>query len=156
MGFAAKLTALKLEDDAYAMLSFTEGIEVWHISDTYVEDALGETDTARMLAQLLSNRDYSVYTVWETNILQEMRIEGLLDDYDYDYTFTDFVTSVIRENNYDYGWLDTTTTQYDYKRGRCDVVARVLVRVGDIQANPEAVEGWTVSVETDNGLLTLS
>ena len=156
MGLSDQLAALGLEANTYVLLSYTEGVDVWHISDSYVEDALNETESARMLAELLSHREYTVYTRWETNILQEMRNENLLDDYEYDYTFADFVTGVILDNNFDYAWLDTTTTQYDYKRGRCDVVARVLVPAYQVMDYPDAVQGWRVSVETEDGMLTLN
>jgi len=176
--FIDTLRELNVQDDDLVTLRYSEGNEVWHCTDSYVEDSVHETATAEMLAGLLAS-GIPVYSSWGNaepggDILSEMRDNNLLDDYDYEGWFEEYLLEKLQETIYDGEYsLDHSTEQYDYKRGRCDISTEVRVRGGDLyQATQLAkskdnlrffdftadklVQGFTVSVETKNGTLTLS
>ena len=104
------------------------------------------------------------------DILNEMRFNGLLEDYDYEGWFEEYLTEKLQETIHDGEYsLEYSTEQYDYKRGRCDISTEVRVRVGDMFAAENSnefrfmgfdagsfVSGFDVSVETKNGTLTLN
>jgi len=154
-----KLTELGAEETDFITLSFTEGTDVWHINESHVEETVGETDTAAMLAGLLA-AGVPVYN-YGSAILEEMRFNGALDDYDREGGFEEYLTEVLATTIYDgeYG-LDYSTEQYDYKRGFCNISTEVQVQVGDLyelaDLSDSFVSGFDISVETENGTLTLN
>ena len=128
-----------------------------------------------MLAGLLASPVpvYSAYgEVSEGNdILNDMRANDLLDDYERgEEYFAEYIAEQLVETVYDQEYsIEYSTTQYDYKRGRCDISTEVRVRAGDLYAadaskegryyffNADSfVSGFEVSVETPNGTLTLN
>jgi hypothetical protein len=172
--FINKLRELNVEDDGVVTLSYSEGCEVWHINDSHVQESVAETDTVAMLSGLLVS-GVPVYSSWGevsegNDILNDMRANDLLDEYDRgDECFEDYVTEKLQETIYDGEYaIEYSTTQYDYKRGRCDISTEVRVRAGDLYAAEAAtsgrlqyfdagsfVRGFNVSVATKNGTLTL-
>ncbi len=103
----------------------------------------------------------------EGDILNEMRANDALDDYDrgdecFDEYLTEVLATTIYENEYS---LEYSTQQYDYKRGRCEISAAVRVRAGDLYnlasdttsfvTVDSIVSGFEASVETGKGTLTL-
>ena len=50
----ARLRELGVDREECLTLSYREGAEVWHCTDSYVEESVAETDTAAMLAGLLA------------------------------------------------------------------------------------------------------
>ncbi len=172
--FIDKLRELNVADDDFVTLSFTEGNDVWHCTDSYVQDSVYETETAAMLAGLLSS-GVPIYSTWGeattgADILSEMRFNGLLEDYDYEGWFEEYLTEKLQESIHEGEYsLEYSTEQYDYKRGRCDISTEIRVRVGDMFAAENSddfrfmgfdagsfVSGFDVSVATKNGTLTLS
>ena len=164
-----KLKELKVEDDALVTISYGEGTDVWHINESHVEETVGETSTAEVFAFLLSS-GIPVFSQWGSvddgaDILNQMRGNGALDDYDRDGVFEDFIRQVLVETIYDNEYdLEYSTEQYDYKRGRCDISVTVRCRVGDLYAREEksgaryidaALGAFDLSVETSAGTLTL-
>jgi hypothetical protein len=156
--FVNRLREINVDEDSFVTLKYTEGNDVWHINDGYVTDSVYETATANLLAGLLAS-GVPVYSSWGepsegSDILNELRAQGELDDYE-------------RGEEYGEYSLEYSTEQYDYKRGRCDISTEVQVRVGDI-FNADAatdgrleffdadnfVSGFAVSVQTPNGTLT--
>ena len=173
--FIERLRELGVEDDGYVTLSYSEGCEVWHINESHVEESVAETETAAMVAGLLASGVpvYGSYgEVSEGNdILNEMRAQDVLEDYDRgDESFEDYLTEKLQETIYDGEYsIEYSTEQYDYKRGRCDISTEVRVRAGDLYAADTAtagrlqffdassfVRGFSVSVKTENGTLTLN
>jgi hypothetical protein len=161
------LRELNVADDAYVTLSYTEGADVWHINDSHVADAVGETNTAALLAGLLASGVTVSDTYSEGDLLAEMRGNGLLDDYEREGGFEDYLTEQLVSTIYDGEYsLEYTTEQYDYKRGRCDISTTVRVRAGDLYqiddngssfvSADSVVRGFDVSVQTPAGTLTLS
>ena len=172
--FVNTLRELNVADDDYVTLSYTEGNDVWHINENHVNDSVAETSTASLLAGLLAS-GVPVYSSWGSpaqgnDILSEMRFNGLLEDYDYEGWFDEYLTEKLQETIYEGEYsLEYSTEQYDYKRGRCDISTEVQIRVGDLVAAEESkdlrytffsadtlVKGFVVSVKTKNGTLTLN
>ena len=169
--FVNKLRELGVQDNDYVTLTYTEGADVWHINESHVEETIGETETAGMLAGLLAT-GVPVYSNWGDpseggDILNEMRANDALDDYErgdecFDEYLTEVLATTVYENEYS---LEYSTQQYDYKRGRCEISTTVRVRAGDLYSLDgdttsfvtvdSIVSGFETSVETDNGTLTL-
>jgi len=173
--FINKLRELNVSEDTFLTLSYTEGNDVWHINDGYVNDSVYETETAGYLGNLLASNIpvYSQYgsTSEGNDLLNAMRADGELDEYERgDEYFNEFLTERLQVTIYEGEYsLEYSTEQYDYKRGRCDISTSVRVRAGDLYAAQAAtngrfatfdadtfVLGFNVSVETDNGTLTLN
>ena len=171
--FINQLQKLEVAEDSYVTLSYTEGNDVWHVNESHVADSVAETSTASLLAGLLAS-GVPVYSGWGepslgNDILNDMRVNGELDNYDYEGWFEEYLAERLVETIYDGEYaLEYSTTQYDYKRGRCDISTEVQVRVGDIlKAELDKsgrfqyfnvdnfVSGFNVSVQTPNGTLTV-
>tara|TARA_R110002110_G_scaffold84345_1_gene219117 strand:- start:134 stop:664 length:531 start_codon:yes stop_codon:yes gene_type:complete len=172
--FVNRLRELGVEDDSCVTLSYSEGCEVWHINESHVQESVAETETAAMVAGLLASGVpvYGSYgdPVEGSDILNEMRAQDVLDDYDRgDECFEDYLTEKLQETIYEGEYsIEYSTEQYDYKRGRCEISAEVRVLAGDLYAADVAtagrfqffeatsfVRGFSVSVKTENGTLTL-
>lgn len=167
--FVNKLRELKVADEDYVTLNYSEGAEVWHINESHVEDAVGETATAALLAGLLASGVAVTDIYSDGDILAEMRGNGLLEDYEREGDFEDYLTTQLVSTIYDGEYsLEYSTEQYDFKRGRCDIATTVRVRAGDLMAADASnlgrhtyfsadsfVSGFKVSVKTDAGTLTL-
>ena len=153
-----KLKELKVEETDFITLNYTEGTDVWHINESHVEETVAETNTAAMLAGLLAGK-VPVYNHGSA-ILEEMRFNGALDDYDREEWFEEYLTEVLTNTIYDgeYG-LEYSTEQYDYKRGFCNISTEVQVQVSDLYSLASGadnfVAGFEVVVETAAGNLTL-
>ena len=154
------LQSLGIDGDDFVYLNYEEAVDVWHISDGYVQTALSETETARMLASLLATSGITVYSRYEDDILVEMRDNGLLEDYDYEGWFEEYLAEAIVENAYEWDLLTISTERHDHKRGVCEVAANVKVRVGELyelgSGADRFVSGFDIVVQTPAGLLTLA
>jgi len=153
------LRELNVADDDFVHLNYEDATSVWHISDDYIDEALAETDTARRLARLLATPGIPVYSRYEGNILDEMRSDGLLDDYDREDWFEDYLTETIEREAYQHDLLSISTERHDHKRGTCEIAAKVKVLARDLfklgDTATSFVGGFEVTVQTKNGLLTL-
>tara|TARA_Y100001973_G_C5034266_1_gene249593 strand:- start:107 stop:571 length:465 start_codon:yes stop_codon:yes gene_type:complete len=153
MSFYRKIRALKLEDSTNVNLTWEEGCDVHHYTDDHVDMAVSNTGIAHTLAEVIT--DGPLYKNGN-EILEEMRDEGLLDDYERgSEDFTSFVADVIESEHWNYGWLDYSTEKFDHKRGFTTFTLDFDVKAGDLKDHPHAFIGWTASVRTDNGTLTL-
>jgi hypothetical protein len=154
-----KLRAVGVEDKDFVYLNYEDNIDVWHISDDYIEVALAETNTASMLAALLATRGITVLSRYAEDVLQRMRDEGLLDDYNRDDWFEDYLTAKIQKTAYEHDLLTVSTTRHDHKRGSCEVASNVKVLAGELyrlgQSADSFVAGFDVAVQTAAGTLTL-
>ena len=168
-----RLRELHVDANDYLTLIYSEGAEVWHCTDSYVQESVAETDTAAMLAGLLATGVpiYSVYGEMDSgsDLLNEMRDNGLLEDYDYEGWFEEYLTEQLQATIYDGEYsLEHSTEHYDYKRGRCEISTEVRVRAGDFYdmadyqtegalfVSPDnIVSGFEVTVRTKAGTLTL-
>ncbi len=149
-----KLQNLNVPDDAKVSLSYSEGTECFIHTEDQVETAMAETDVVQRFSELVTTPGLEVQTKWGNNVLEEIRYQGLLESYERDETFTEFVDDVIRSNYYDLDLLEHQTEAYDYKRGFCTLTADVIVNAKDLKTNFVDLSGWTISVETANGTLS--
>ena len=150
-----KIKALGADDETSVNFSWEEGCDVFHYNETHVETALGETNAAYELAEAITE---GVFYEKGNSILDEMREDGLLDDYERgDEAFTDFVAEGIGESFYDYDWIEQSTQRFDHKRGWTDLSMALSIPLGDLKEtgyNP--LPGWECQVRDGNGnLVTL-
>ena len=154
------LQGLNISSEDYVYLNYEDSASVWHISDNYVEIALGETDTASMLAVALATPGVTVLSRYEEDILGTMRDEGMLEEYDREGWFEEFLTEKIQEEAYQYDLLTISTERHDHKRGTCEIAANIKVLAGDLYdlgaAADSFVTGFEVVVQTNAGTLTLA
>jgi len=153
------LQGLSVGAEDYVYLNYEDSAEVWHISDDYIENALGDTETAQRLASLLATPGVAVLSEYGDDILETMRDEGLLDDYDREDWFEEYLTEKIQEEAYQYDLLSISTERHDHKRGTCEVAANVKVLAGqlyDLGASADSfIGGFDVVVQTAAGTLSL-
>jgi hypothetical protein len=149
-----KLKNLNIPDSEIITLKYCDGTEVFVHNETEIETALSETDVVQQLGNLLSTPGLKVNTMWGDNILEELRNDDLLDSYQRDNTFEDFLAATLSENFYDLDLIESTVERYDNKRGFCTLSAQVQITAGDIIRNYPFLGGWEASVKTENGTLT--
>ena len=162
MSIKNTLRQLNVAADDYVYLNYTDSASVWHISDDYIDSALAETNTAEMLAGLLAcPAKVTVLSRYDEDLLATMRDEGMLEDYDREGWFDDYLAEKIREEAYQYDLLAISTERHDHKRGTCEISSNVKVAAGELyeMGDPMAdafVGAYDVVVETANGSLTLN
>ena len=155
MSVLKRLQSLNLSDDTVIRLTYEEGTDVFHFNETEIETALSETSVVNEFATLIANSKLDVRNRWSGNILQHLREEDYLEDYERgSYEFEDYLADTIRENFYDVELIDYSTEKYDHKRGFTTLTAEVEVPYSNFVEVSPFVSGWKVSVETDNGTLT--
>ena len=157
MSFANKLKSLKIEEGAFATLTYSEGADVFLMNEDEVETALSNTDVVEQFSELITTPGITVITPFGSNIINELRNGGFLDNYERgSFSFSDYISETIRENFYEFDFIDSSIQKYDYKRGFCTLSAEVKVPVEDLIMESPYTGGWTVSVPTENGTITLN
>ena len=153
MSLYEKIKALGVEDNVSVNFSYEDGANVFHFNETHIETAMGETGFAYTLAEAITS---GVLYENGNEILDEMREEGLLDDYERgDEAFTDFVSEVIESEHWNFGWIEHSTEKHDHKRGFTSLSAEFDIPLADLKNDPMPLIGWTASVRTPNGHLTV-
>jgi hypothetical protein len=154
------LKKLEIKGEDFVYLNYEDSVSVWHITDDYIDNALDETDTASKLAMLLATPGLTVYSRYEENILDEMRSNDLLEGYNRDGCFEEYLTETLQRYAYEYDLLTISTERQDHKRGTCAIAANVKVRASELYelgALADAVAaGFDVVVQTNSGTLVLS
>ena len=155
MSVVKRLQSLNLTDDAMIHLTYEEGADVFVHNETEVEDAINETSVIYEFASLVAQTKLDVRNRWSGNILEHLRNESYLDDYERGtFDFENFLAETIRDNFYDVDLIEYSTEKYDYKRGFTTLTAEVDIPFANfVQVDPN-VTGWKVSVETENGTLS--
>ena len=155
MTITKKLIELNLDPDAMVNLSYSEGADVFHFNETEIDTALSETSVVNEFASLIANTKLDARNRWNGNIIQHLRAEAYLEDYERgSYAFEDYIAEAITDNFYDVELIDYSTEKYDHKRGFTTLTAEVEVPVANFIEVDPFISGWTVSVQTDNGTLT--
>jgi len=120
-----KLTALGVTDDTDINFTFSDFAEVMHYTGEYVEKTLEETHFISTISEVMESGAFA-----DNHIIDEMHDNDLLPTYDEDEyedeeewkeEIQEAIFAVLNEQWFEYGWIDSSLTQYDYKRGRCDV-----------------------------------
>ena len=157
MSFTQKLKSLRTTPNTMATLTYSEGANVFLMNEDEVDTALSSTDVVEQFAELITTPGLTVTTPFGTNIIQELRDGGFLDEYERgSYSFSEFISETIRENFYEFDFIDSTIEKFDYKRGFCTLTAEVRIPVDDLIMESPYVGGWTVTVPTENGTVTLN
>jgi len=157
MSAADKLKKMNLPQDAMVTLTFEEGADVFHFNETEIETALSETSVVNEFAALIAQSKLDARNRWSGNVLEHLRAEDYLEDYERGtYEFEDFLSETIRDNFYDVELIEYSTEKYDHKRGYTTLTAQVEVPVGNFIEVDPFVGGWTVSIATDSGTLTFN
>jgi hypothetical protein len=155
MSIYKKLQSLNLPEDAMVSLRFSEGTDVFVHNETEVETALSDTDVVNRFSELVATRGLAAQTRWGDNIINEMREQGMLDDYERDDSFSDFISDMMHENFYDFDFIESSTEKYDHKRGFCTLSAEIEVPLNNLFSARPNLYGWDVVVETPLGSLTV-
>ena len=157
MSLSKKLKSLKLKDDAMVTLSYRSGTDVFVHIETEIETAIAETDVVSTFAELIAIPGLNVSTRWNGNVLQSLRDDGYLDDYERgSFAFEEYIADTLAENFYDQEFIEYSTEKYDHKRGFCTLSAEVQIPAGDIITESPYLSNWEVSVQTIDGVLTLN
>ena len=153
MSLYKKIRSLGVEDHASVTFAREEGADVFHYTEDQVEQAMSETGFAYALAEAVAEG----FMYKEGNdIIDEMREEGLLDEYERgDEAFTDYVAEVISAEHWNYCWFEYSTEKYDHKRGYTTLSTEFKIPLEDLKDAISPLPGWKVSVQTPNGNLTL-
>lgn len=150
------LRNMNLPTDTVVSLSYSQGTDVFVHNETEVETALQDTDVVSAVAELAATPGLKLQNSYGNDVLETFRDAGLLDDYERDGTFEDYLADTINDNFYDQEVIEYSTEKYDHKRGFTTLSADLKVELGNLLENAIWVSsGWDVSVKTPNGTLTL-
>jgi hypothetical protein len=155
MHILEKLAGLQLPDDTVVTLTYSEGTDVFVHNETEVETAIADTDVISSFAELIATSGLKVTTPYGSEVLQSLRDEGLLEDYDREGWFGEYLCETINDNFYDIDLIEHSTEKYDHKRGYCTLTATVKANLDNLLEAQPYLGGWTASVSTVAGTLTL-
>ena len=155
MSITNKLKSMNLPEDAVVTLTYEEGTDVFVHNETEIDDAMSNTSVISEFAALIAQSKLDARNRWSGNVLEHLRAENYLDDYERgSYNFEEYLAETLSENFYDTELIDYSTEKYDHKRGFTTLTAQVEVPVSNfIEVNP-ILFGWKVAVETEDGTLT--
>ena len=153
---ADKIRDMNLPEETKVHLEYSEGCDVFVHNETEVETALENTDVVNEYVTMILNKELNLTTRWGDSPMSQLREQGLLEDYDRDYWFVDYLAQTITENFYDAEVIEYSTEKYDHKRGFTTLTAELYTTVGDVLNSTVDFDGWKVTVETTAGDLVLS
>jgi hypothetical protein len=151
-----KLKEMKLDGHTKITLSCEDGREVFHYTgEDYEGETVRNTGMCKSVADLITSEHLR-----GNSLLEEIRDEGLLDDYERGtFEFESYVADAISDNWYESGCLDVSTEHYDYKRGYTNVRAELEITLDELLTadgeSPYLFSGWGVQVETPMGSLSV-
>ena len=150
-----KVLTLDFDDSTSVDLVFDSGCDVIHCNDDYHDQVYTDTEVFEVLTPLVVSNYFR-----DNNIISDLREDGLLDEYNRgDCDFENYVCEQLRENSWDYDFVESTLEQYDYKRGFYRVGFNFPTDLGTlkkaVRENPHLVSGLEVVVHTDMGRLTI-
>ena len=157
MSIVNKLQSMDLPEDAMITLTYEEGTDVFVHNETEVEDAMSGTSVINEFAALVAQSKLDARNRWSGNILEHLRNESYLDDYERGtYGFEEYIAETLADNFYDTDLIEYSTEKYDHKRGFTTLTAQVQVPVENFINVDPYITGWNVSVETENGTLSFN
>ena len=151
------LKNLDLDEGTIVTLTYEQGTDVFHFNETEIDTALSETDVVTQLAELIATPGLEAKDSWsEELILENLRNEGLLDEYERgSLCFGDYLAETLTDNFYDVELIDHSTEKYDHKRGFTTLTATVKVSIENLIKCSPMLYGWKAQVAKDNGHLVL-
>jgi len=156
MSITIKLQNLNLAGDTPVTLTYSAGTSVFVHNETAVDTAISETDVISQFSELVATPGINATDTYGNNIMNNMRDSGFLEGYERDFTFAEYLTDALSENFYEQEFIGSSVEQYDYKRGFCTLETTVRVPLQDFITSSPYASGWTVTVPTENGTLTIS
>jgi hypothetical protein len=150
------LRKINPNEDTLVTLTYSEGTDVFVHNETEVETALSETSVIDSFCELIATPGLRASDRWGNSVLEQFRDNDLLEEYERDFTFAEFLGETVRENFYDLELIDHSTEKYDYKRGFCTLTATVQVPVDNLLKSAPFLHGWEVTVTTEMGQITLN
>jgi len=146
---------MNLPEDTLVTLTYKEGTDVFVHNETEVEDAMSGTSVINEFASLIAQSKLDARNRWSGNILEHLRAENYLEDYERGtHGFEEYLVETLSDNFYDTDLIEYSTEKYDHKRGFTTLTAEVEVPIDNfVQVNP-LLSGWKVSVETEDGTLS--
>lgn len=150
---------LDVTDDTIVTLKYEDSHEGWHSTGELESEAIRETGTADMVADLITDKTLQVRTSFGDELaLDALRDTDLLEEYDRgDFAFEQFIAETIRENPWEAdGFVEFSTEQYDHKRGRCTVSAEFTTTIGNFKQGFPAATGWTASFDHAGGTFSFN
>ena len=148
------INTLNVTDDTIITLRYEDSHEGWHSTGELESEAVRETSTADMIAELITDTALQVRTTFGDELaLDALRDTDLLEDYERgEYAFEQFIAETIRENPWDVDeFVEFSTEQYDHKRGSCTVSAQFTTTVANLKEGRYSATGWTASFEHAGG-----
>ena len=145
---------LNVTDDTIITLRYEDSHDGWHSTGELESEAVRETSTADMVAELITDKALQVRTSFGDELaLDALRDTDLLEDYERgEYAFEQFIAETIRENPWDVDeFIEFSTEQYDHKRGSCTVSAQFTTTVANLKEGCYSATGWTASFEHSGG-----
>ena len=136
-------------------LTYSQGTDVFVHNETEVETALEETTVVEAFSELLATPGLEAKNPYGESVLAGLRSADLSESYERNFTFSEYLTDVIRNNFYDADIIEYSTEKFDYKRGFCTLTAKVKVTANNLLKIEPNLDGWNVSIKTSLGVLTL-
>ncbi len=159
MTLKENLTKLNLEDTSVVTFTFEEGTDVFHFNETHVDTALEETTVVDKLAEAIT-AGLEVATEYGHNPLNQLRDSELLNGYVRGTgEFTEFVSSVIKENFWDADLVSESTEHYDHKRGFTTLSTTLTAPAKEVLSNSAygtTFSGWTAQVNVNGGTFSFT
>jgi len=156
MSVISNIKNLNLESNAIVTLTYSQGADVFVHNESEVETALEETTVVEAFSELLATPGLEVKTSYGESILESLRSAELLESYERDFTFSEYLIDVIKENFYDADIIEYSTEKFDHKRGFCTLTAKVSIEADNLLKIEPCLIGWDVSIKTSMGVLTMS
>ena len=155
MSIYETLTSMNLPGDTVVNLSYSEGTDVFVHNETEVDTALEQTSVVSTFSELVATPGLFVTTQYGGNVIEQMREEGMLEEYERNGMFADYLSETIGNNFYDCDFIDSSTEKYDHKRGFTTLSAELNCTLENMLEARPSLYGWDVSVRTAAGTLTL-
>ena len=110
MSVVKRLQTLNLPNDAMVTLTFEEGTDVFVHNETEIDDAMSQTSVISEFASLIANTKLDARNRWSGNIIQHLRENDFLDEYERgSFAFEDFLAETLTENFYDTELIEYST-----------------------------------------------
>ena len=155
MSIFETLRNMNMPGDTTVSLSLSEGTDVFVHNETEVETALAETSVVSDFAELIATPGLNVITPYGNDVLDSLRDDGHLDDYDREGWFAEYLSDKMNDNFYDLDLIDYSIEKYDHKRGFCTLTAEARVSLENLLESSPFLSGWNVTIKTPAGMLTI-
>jgi Tfp pilus assembly protein FimV len=163
MGFNVKplnpiydnIVSLNIPNDAKVKLRCEGTADCFLMNEDEIETAISETNVVENTATLLATPGLNLTTAWHGNVLDALRDEGFLDDYERDGTFVEYLTEVLTDNFYDHDLINTSIEKYDHKRGTCTLTAELYTTIANLLEIKPRLLGWSAHINHNQAIIIL-